>query len=219
MTNLVPRVPWYSRPGSSRSPMCDSSPDSSAVCTRSVSTKSTRESAACAWASAAVPGRLASIASGVRSTGRRPRRRPPAAELRPVADRPTCCGPAPFGDSAPFGRISGGRATGRRAVLGLGYPDHGPGLGVHLQPAGHLAQLRMQILPFPNPQVVQVFRPAHSPEGVAGTYFRLIGEIVPEVQRGQEIGLRDRRIGRARRSPAPGPPVGTPGRPGWPGRR
>ena len=67
--------------------MWDNSPDSNAVCTRSVSTNETNDPLPC-WEAIASerPGTWTSARS-FDSTGRLPRRFPPAAELRPVAER------------------------------------------------------------------------------------------------------------------------------------
>ena len=168
ITKVIPRVPWYSRLASLRCPMCESRPDSSAVCTFSLST----------------------------STASDPR--PPwVAGLMPTL--------VPSG----FAPISGGCGSADRLLR----------LGVHAQAAGDLPQLRVQVLPLPDPQVVQVLPPAHLAEGVAGQCLRLVGQVLPQPEQGAEVRATDRRTGNAPRSPSPDPPAGTPARRRWPAPR
>ena len=55
---------------------------------------------------------------------------------------------------------------------------------------GHLTQLRLEVLPLPDAQVVEVLLPAHPPEGARAHLLLLRPEVPPEVDPGQEVRAR-----------------------------
>ena len=77
------------------------------------------------------------------------------------------------------GQQSGVHARRRSGFSGL--PD--------AEVAGDAAQLARQVLPLPDPQVVQELLTAHPAERTAGPLFALLAEIPPQVEVGGEVGL------------------------------
>src|SRR5215510_1977534 len=79
----------------------------------------------------------------------------------------------------------------RRAAIGAGADTDVP---------GRLAQLTMQILPFPHPQVMQEFATAHAAERRAGQLALPLVQVIPQREEGEEVGpgLGETRMHRVR---------------------
>ena len=67
-----------------------------------------------------------------------------------------------------------------RSAVGAGAP-----VDAHL--LGHLAQLRLEVLPLAHPQVVEELLLAHPPERAGAQVALLLLEVAPQVQPGQEV--------------------------------
>ena len=59
----------------------------------------------------------------------------------------------------------------------------------HPEPAGGAAQLAVQVLPLPDPQVVQELALHRAPELVAAQRLLLLAEVAPQVEQRQEVGV------------------------------
>ena len=105
--------------------------------------------------------------------------------LRPTLHRNGC------GSSA-FGPSILGSTTRRGAARRLGSGDlvHDGIVDGHAKAAGGGHELRMQILPFTDAQVVQVLHFAHLAELVAGQRFHLPFEVVPQAYESNKIRSR-----------------------------
>ena len=84
---------------------------------------------------------------------------------------------------------------------------------------GQLAQLRDDVLPLADAQVVEVLRPAHPPERGPRQVPLLVAQVVPQVQVGEQVRGRDRRTGSATGRPSRAPRPAARAGPGWTARR